>query len=134
MKLMAHLNFNGQCREAFEHYAAVLGGEIAAMSEMGAGEDLPPDCPPDLPERIKYAELRVGDQTIVGSDNYSSAPATMTSFNVALHTEKKEEAQRIFEALSKGGNVTFALAETPWSPAFGMVTDRFGTPWMICVV
>lgn len=123
MKLMAHLNFNGQCREAFRQYAELFNGEIVAMNEMGEGNDLPPGCTPDLPERIKYAELRVGNQTIIGSDTYSDAPEEMSGFNLAMHTESTDEAHRIFSALTEGGTVTFPLAETPWSPAFGMLTS-----------
>jgi PhnB protein len=55
----------------------------------------------------------------------------MSGFSVAYHSEDAAEARRVFDALAEGGVTTMPFAETFWSPGFGMLTDRFGTPWMI---
>lgn len=131
MKLNANLNFDGRCREAFERYAAVLGGEIKAMMTFG---DLPEmqGAAGDARERIAHAWLEVGDQVLTGNDApNASYVEPIGGFSVALHADSPEEARRFYEGLAEGGEATFPLGPTSWSPCFGMLTDRFGTPWMI---
>lgn len=137
MKIVTSLSFRGQCREAFEFYASVLGGEITAAFPYGAG-------PPDMPVSEKYSDwlmhcwLQIGDQAIMGADMDSDwAPGIdkpKNGFDVALHADDVEQARRWFEALSEGGKVGMAFAETFWSPGYGSLVDRFGVPWMVNTV
>lgn len=133
MKLMTQLAFKGQCREAFERYAQVLGGRITIMNTFGGNEEreLPPGSTAAAPDKIRFAELKVGDGALLGNDLPDDQFEPMRGFNVALHTESTAEARRIFEALAEGGRVTAPLTKVDWAPLFGMVTDRFGTPWLI---
>ena len=130
MKLVNNLVFKGDCREAFEHYAAVLGGEIKAMFAFG-------DAPAGMPvheqshNKTMHAWLQVGDQAIMGCDAPPVYQQNMSGFSVALHTDDPLEARRICEALSQGGTTSMPLGPTFWSPAFAMLTGRFGTPWTI---
>jgi PhnB protein len=130
MKLVSNLLFKGKCREAFEHYAKVLGGEIKAMFRF---RDAPEGMPVDEQFRdwIMHAWLDVGDQAIMGCDAPPHYQRDMGGFSVAMHVDDSAEAARVFEALSPGGMITMPLAPTFWSPAFAMLTDQFGTPWMI---
>ena len=136
MKLVTSLSFSGQCREAFEFYQSVLGGEIRALP-FGDG---PPDMPIDPKYRdwLMHGWLQVGDQAIMGSDMHSDWATKINEpkngFDVTLHFDKVDEARRIFEALSEGGEVKMPFAESFWSPGFGGFTDKFGVPWMINVV
>ena len=134
MKIVASLSFRGQCREAFEFYARVLGGEIAAAVPYGAP---PPGLPadPGVKDWLMHCWLQVGDQALMGADMDSAwAPNIETpknGFDVTLHTEDKAEGQRWFDQLSEGGKAVMPFGETFWSPGFGSLVDRFGIPWMI---
>jgi PhnB protein len=133
MKLMPQLTFNGQCREAFEEYERILGGKITVMNAFTGTEDadLPPGCTPPSPGQIRFAELRVGDWALLGNDVPAESYKAMRGFSIAIHADSVAEARRVFSALADGGQVIEPLAEVAWSPCFGMVTDRFGVPWLI---
>ena len=136
MKIATSLSFRGQCREAFEFYAQVLGGRITAAMPYSEG---PPGMPsgPQYQHWLMHCWLEVGDQALMGSDMDTAwAPnidKPKNGFDVTLHTDDPAEARRWFEALSAGGKVTMPFAETFWGPGFGALTDRFGIPWMVNV-
>src|SRR5262245_30300550 len=133
MKLMPQLAFNGQCREAFQQYERILRGKINVMNAFAGTDDadLPAGCTPPSPGQIRCAELRVGDGVLLGNDVPADSYQPMRGFSVALHADSVAEATRVFGALADGGQVTVPLSEVAWSPCFGMVTDRFGVPWLI---
>lgn len=137
MKIVTSLSFSGQCREAFEFYAQVLGGEITAAYPFGDG---PPDMPIDAKYKdwLMHAWLQVGDQAIMGADIPPEWGANIdkpkNGFDVTLHLTDIAEGRRIFEALSEGGQVVMAFGETFWSPGYGNLIDRFGIPWMVNTV
>jgi PhnB protein len=130
MKLVNNLVFKGACREAFECYAEVLGGEIKAMFSFG---EAPEGMLTDEQHRhmIMHAWLQVGDQAMMGCDAPPAYQQDMGGFSVAFHTEDPAQAKHVFEALAHGGKTSMPLGATFWSPAFAMLTDRFGTPWII---
>ena len=130
MKLNTNLNFDGRCREAFEFYAAVLGGEIKAMMTYGELPEMK-DAAGEAAGKIAHAWLEVDGQVLMGSDAPPGMVEPLGGFSVALHADTVEEARRLYDGLAEGGNAAFPLAPTSWSPGFGMLTDRFGTPWMI---
>jgi PhnB protein len=128
-----NLNFDGTAEAAMRFYQSTLGGKLEAMlkfSEMPPGKET---MPPGTGDRIAHASLSFGDnQAIMASDTLPGMPyAGIQGIAVALGYDSVEEARRVFAVLSEGGKVTMALEETFWAKAFGMVTDRFGTPWMI---
>lgn len=130
MLLNAYLIFDGSCREAFEFYAHVLGGKIDAMfTHEGAPPDMP--MPEGWKEKIMHARLSVGGDFLMGSDTPPNNYRKPGGFSVSLTVGSAEEAERIFHALSEGGDVKMPIAQTFWSPRFGMLIDRFGTPWMV---
>ena len=133
MKLMPQLAFNGQCRQAFEHYERILGGKITVMNAFGETNDadFPPGCTPLSPGQIRFAELRVGDWALLGNDVPAESYKALRGFSIALHLESVAETRRVFNALAISGQITVPLSEVAWSPCFGMVTDRFGVPWLI---
>ena len=132
MQIMTQLAFRGQCREAFEQYAKVLGGSITVMNTFGGNDaKLPPGSTAAAPDQIRFAELKVGDFAILGNDVPDNEYVPMQGFHIALHVETGAEARRIFDAFSEGGQVETALCEVAWSSAFGILTDQLGTPWLI---
>jgi PhnB protein len=130
MQLNPYLNFNGKCKEAFAYYERVFGGKIDAMIPM---KDAPPEAEmaPGMEDNILHACIKIGNVTVMASDcpqEYYEAPQGI-SINIGV--EDPAEAERIFNALAEGGQVKMALEKTFWAQKFGMVTDKFGTPWMI---
>ena len=129
---MTQLAFEGQCREAFELYERVLGGKIDVMNRFGGSDDrLPPGSTASAPDQIRFAELKLGGYAILGNDVPVQDCKPAQGFNIALHVKTAGEARRIFNALSDGGSVVTPLSEVTWSSAFGIVSDRFGVPWLI---
>jgi len=130
MQIIPHLNFNGQCREAFENYAKVLGGEIMYMGTWGEmpGAD---QFPPEMHNLIMHTTIKLGDQLIMGADSPPDRYQKPQGLQVSINVKDKGDAERIFNELSEGGNVVMPFQQTFWSPGFGMCTDRFGTPWMV---
>jgi PhnB protein len=130
MQLNPYLTFNGNCEEAFTAYAKILGGKIDAMMPF---EGTPSEgyVPGAWKKKIMHACLSLGDNKLMASDGPSASSEKMQGMSVALHATEPAEAERLFNALSEGGTVIMPLEETFWARKFGMLVDRFGTPWMI---
>ena len=134
MKIVTSLSFQGQCREAFELYAKVLGGKITAAVPYGDG---PPGMPTTDENKtwLMHCWLEVGDQALMGADmDVAWAPnidKPKNGFDVTLHTDDIDQARGWFDALSQGGRVVMPFEKTFWSPGFGSCVDRFGVPWMV---
>lgn len=133
MNLAPQLAFAGQCRQAFEFYATLLGGEITVMNTFGGNEDrkLPPGSVAAGDDQIRFAEVRFGDSALRGNDVPPDAFTPMRGFNVSLHVNSIDDARRIFGGLADGGQVVTPLSGVDWADLFGMVVDRFGVPWLI---
>lgn len=131
-----YLNFNGNCEEAFNFYKAAFGKEFQYI---GRFSEMPPSDEYKLPEsdanKIMHVSLPVGDGTVLmGSDTGGEwAPGFVqgNNFSVSVNTSGKEEADKLFNALSEGGKITMPLNRTFWSEYFGMFTDKFGIAWMV---
>ena len=134
MKIHAYLMFDGQCEEAFNFYAELLGGKLELMR---FGES--PDAGEVLPEfhyRVMHVCLTAGDQVLMASDTIPQYPHEgIKGCSISLQVDNVPEAERLYEALSAGGEVQMELQATFWATRFAMLTDRFGVPWMInCVI
>jgi PhnB protein len=129
MKLNPYLNFNGQCEEAFKFYEHSLGGKIEYMATY-AGTPSEQHVPPEMRNKIMHASLVLDGQTLQGSDPPSSQFESAKGFAIALHLKDPAEAERIFKEFSEGATVQMPLQQTFWAARFGMLTDRFGIPWM----
>ena len=115
-----HLHFDGRCEEAFRYYARHLGATVTHLQPYE-----------DEPELILHATLTLGTQRLTGADVRPGAYRPPDGFSILLNTDQPEDADRFFAALSAQGTVTMPLQQTFWAVRFGMVTDQFGTPWMI---
>lgn len=130
MQIQPYLNFDGQCRQAFTFYQQVLGGVLATMQTHGESP-MAAHTPPEWHDRILHARLVVGEEELMGSDSPPNGHAQPQGFAVSLNIDSAAEAERIFAALAEGGAVQMPLQQTFWAGRFGMVTDRFGVPWMV---
>ncbi len=133
--IQPYLFFNGRCEEAVDFYRQALGAEVEmTMRHKESPEPPPPGMlPPGFENKIMHTSFRVGDTTVMASDGCSADKASFEGFSLALSVPNEAEADRVFTALSKGGQVRMPLAKTFWSPRFGMVEDRFGIGWMVSV-
>jgi len=128
MKVISYLNFDGNCRPAMEFYQSVLGGELITMSY---GETPMADEMPAMADKMAHACL-VGDGwNIMASDSPCDHFEAMKGMNISIHAPTAEKAREYFEGLAVGGTVVMPFEETFWSKGFGLVTDKFGTPWMV---
>ncbi len=130
MDLVTYLGFDGNCEAAFGHYEKVLGGRILMMLRMAdapAGEPVKPG----FENRIMHARLAVGDRLLMGGDTPMDHFSKPQGFCAHIMVDGPAEAERIFRELGEGGTVTMPIAETFWARRFGMLIDRFGTPWMV---
>ena len=84
---------------------------------------------PDVANRIMHARLQVGDRLLTGGDSLRGQRPQ--GFRVSITVDHPAEADRIFDALSDGGDVMMPIGETFWARRFGMVTDNLGIPWMV---
>jgi PhnB protein len=130
MNTMPYLFFDGNCAEALTFYERTIGAEISgvmrnsdapdAESRMPGGDDL-----------VMNAMLKIGDSMLMASDSGQGWHQKPQGFAIYLDVPSIAEAERVFAAFSDGGTAQMPLGETFWAERFGMVTDRFGTPWMI---
>ena len=130
MKFTPYLNFGGNCREAFEFYAQTFGGKVEAMMPF-EGTPAAEHVPADQRNQIMHACLSIGDATLMASDCFGGMYEKPKGMSVSIHFKDAAEGRRVFDALSQGGEVVMPFEPTFWSAGFGMVNDRFGTPWMI---
>lgn len=132
MLVEAYLHFDGRCEEALEFYRRALGAEITALFRYSQSPE-PGNVPAGAENKVMHANLRIGDSTLMASDDCSGTQARFEGFQLSLAVADAAEAERRFAALADGGQVRMPLAKTFFSPSFGMVTDRFGVPWMVIV-
>ena len=126
-----HLHFKGNCREAFRFYAETFGGSIEFSMTYGEAPGAE-QAPPEVRNQIIHTRLSFGDgQYILGMDAPGERYHAPQGFNVMADVEGPADAERIFNTLARDGTVTMPFGETFWARGFGMVTDRFGIPWMI---
>ena len=134
MPLQPYLFFDGKCEEALAFYRRALGAEIVMMMRW---KDSPPSvgCSPDPAnaDKIMHAQFRIGGSEVMASDGQCQGQPKFEGFALSLTPPDEAEAERLFNALADGGQVQMPLAETFFSPRFGMVADRFGIFWMVYV-
>jgi PhnB protein len=131
MQMNPYLTFKGECEAAFKFYEKVLGGKIVAMMPH-EGTPAADHVPTEWRGKIMHARLVLDDdKVLMGSDAPPGMQEEMKGFSVTLGVDKPADAERIFHALAEDGTVRMPIQETFWATRFGMLTDRFGTPWMI---
>lgn len=132
MRYIPYLTFNGHCREAFEFYAKVFDGEIRGMFSH-ADSPMADEIPKELHGRIMNAYMVADGAELMGADSMPHAGGDVrpAGFCVSIHLEDEAHAKRIFDAFAEGGTIVMPYGPTFWARQFGMVTDRYGTPWMI---
>ena len=130
MELSTHLCFDGQCEAAFRTYERLLGGKVTTMLAYG-DSPMAEQVRPEWRKRIVHASLELDGHTLLGADVFPEGFERPRGFFVALSVEDVVRARLLFERLADGGEVKMPFQETFWSAGFGVLVDRFGTPWEV---
>jgi PhnB protein len=135
MIVQSYLTFDGRCEEAIEFYKRALGAQVQTLMRF---KDAPqePQCmiSPGTENKVMHAVLRIGETSVMATDGRCrGGEPNFQGFSLSLQAADPAEADRVFAALSDGGNVTMPLSKTFFSPRFGMVDDRFGVHWIVVV-
>ncbi|GGL46350.1 VOC family protein [Sporolactobacillus putidus] len=133
LQLSPYLMMNGNAEEAIQFYEKALDAKVAFKQTFG---EMPEDPNFPLPEEAKglvsHALVKIGDSDLMFSDNFpGQSSKSGNQVTICITVDDKEQSDRIFEALSKGGSVKMPLQETFFSPAYGIVTDQFGVTFQI---
>jgi PhnB protein len=130
-----YLNFAGNTEEAFKFYKDVFGGEFASVVRF---KDMPMEgvtLSDQDASKIMHIGLPIGDgQMLMGTDSLASLGQQLVQGNnvhFSVHPDSKDEADRLFNALSAGGEVDMPIADRPWGDYYGSFKDKFGVHWMI---
>ena len=132
--LNIHLNYNGNAEEAFNFYKSVFGGEFTKLSRF---KDMAtPDFPvaPADENKVMVIELPIGPNTLSANDVPGHMGRTNEHENrskISVIAESREEAERVFNGLSQGGEIEMPIGESPWGTYFAMFRDRYGIEWMV---
>ncbi|RZK49821.1 MAG: VOC family protein [Pedobacter sp.] len=129
-----HINFNGNAEEAFNFYKSAFGGEFAKIVRFKdlANDEFP--IPEKEADKIMHIALTIGENMLMGND----VPEIMGRVNenenrskISVSAKDKDEATKLYNELSAGGNIEFPMGDSPWGSYFGMFRDKFGIEWMI---
>jgi PhnB protein len=130
MQLQPYLYFNGDCETAFRFYEKCLGGKIQAMLTH-AGTPAEQQVPAEWRNKILHARLVVGDAVLMASDAPPGHYQKPQGFSVSIQIGNPSQAESTFHSLADGGTVIMPIQQTFWAARFGMLVDKFGTPWMV---
>ena len=132
MKMSVHLNFGGNCKDAFEFYSKVFKAEAPFSMTYGQAPQGAP-VPAGWDDKVMHTAIPMGSGVLMGCDAPPDKTKPLGGFQVCVEDKDQTEVKRIFDALSEGGKVSMPLQKTFWSPQFGMLTDKFGVGWMLSV-
>ena len=135
IKVNIYLNFPGNTKEAFNFYKSVFGGEFDYLVRF---KDMPMDdfkIPDEDKNKIMHIGLPIGkDAVLMATDTLESIGQKLipgNNYSISVHPDSREEADRIFKALSAGGKIEMPLEDAFWGDYFGSFTDKFGIQWMV---
>jgi len=130
----SYIYFNGNCEDAFNFYKVVFRKEITYI---GRYKDVPKadrQIFREADEKIMHVTLPISTETsLMGSDNTEAYEESIaySNFSLIIHTDSREEADRLFDELSKSGQIKVAMNLTFWGSYYGICIDKFGITWKI---
>ena len=132
--IQPYVFFDGRCDEALEFYGRAAGATVTMLIRFRDNPTPPCDGMPMPPgDKVMHASLRIGGTEILASDGHCAGQAKFEGFALSLTAPTPVEAERLYAALSDGGEIVMPIGETFFSPKFGMFKDRFGVMWMVYV-
>ena len=125
-----YLFFDGKCEEALEFYKGAIGAKVDMMMRFKEAPDQS-QMQPNTGEKVMHAAFHVGTTQVLASDGHCAGKPSFQGFGLALNAKNDAEAEKLFTAVGKGGQVLQPLTKTFFASKFGMVTDKFGIMWMV---
>lgn len=133
MQIEPYLFFEGRTEEALQFYQKALGAKVEMMMRNKESPEPPPPGMNAPAEKVMHASFLVDGGRVMASDGMCSGKPSFQGFSLSVSAANEADAKKKFNALAEGGKVTLPLNKTFFSPAFGMLTDRFGVGWMVMV-
>jgi PhnB protein len=134
MPVTPYLVFNGRCEEALDFYKKALGAEVGMLMRFKDAPVPPqPGCTPPDSNKIMHSAFQIGGTTVMASDGMAQGAPKFEGFSLSVNAKDESDANRMFGALSDGGQVQMPLGKTFFAKSFGMVADKFGVSWMVMV-
>jgi PhnB protein len=132
--LQPYLFFDGRCQEAIDFYKKAVGAQVEMLMHFkDSPEPSQGGCANAPGDKVMHANIRIGNSTVLASDGRCEGKPNFQGFSLSLTTTDEAEAEKLFNALSQGGQVRQPLTKTFFSPRFGMLADKFGVGWMVYV-
>jgi len=132
MQVQPYLFFEGRAEEAIEFYKKAVGAQVEMVMRFKQAPDQSMISPGSA-EKVMHAAIKVGDSTVLMSDGRNTGKSNFQGFSLTLYAKDEAEADKLFGALSAGGEVRMPMDKTFFAKRFGMVADKFGVGWMIIV-
>lgn len=131
MSPIAYLSFDGNCADAMRFYEQALGGTLYVLT--AGASPMAADTPPELRDKVMHASLTLpGGGVLFAGDHWPPQPYEgIKGVALTLNVDTVDEAQRVFDRLAEGGAVTMPMSPSFWAESFGMLTDRYGCPWIV---
>lgn len=129
-----HINFNGNAEEAFNFYKSVFAGEFTTIKRFKDLASAEFTVPENEENKIMYIALPIGKNVLMANDVPEILGPTNENENrskIVISAESKEEADKLFNGLSVGGQVEMPISDSPWGTYFGMFRDKYGIEWMV---
>jgi PhnB protein len=117
VRVEPYVYFQGRCEEALDFYRGAIGADATVFAH--------------FEDKVAHAVLRIADTVVLASDGQGAGQPDFSGFSLSLTVSDDAEAERLFSALSDGGNVQVPMAPTPFASHLGLVADKFGVPWMV---
>ena len=129
---IAYLGFDGNCADAMRFYEKALGGKLELLMS-GADSPMAEQMPKEFRHRIMHARLALpGGGLLYAGDTPANVPYEgIKGVSITVDYATVAEAERVFDALAAGGRVTMPMKQEFWAKRFGMLVDKFGTPWIV---
>lgn len=124
-----YIHFNGECRQAMEFYESIFGGKVD-YSTYGESSSMPVED--KFKDHIMHADLQADGLRLMASDSGPMGQGKIgENMSISLSGDERDKLMKYYEGLSKGGNIIVPMAKQTWGDEFGMLTDKFGTKWLI---
>jgi PhnB protein len=130
MQVQPYLTFEGRCEEALDFYGKAIGAKTEMMMRFKDSPDKSMSSPGNE-NKVMHASFKVGDSAIMASDGMAKGKTKFDGFALSLTAKDEADAEKLFNALGDGGEVTMPLAKSFFAKRFGMLKDRFGVQWMV---
>lgn len=140
-QVQTYLYFDGKCDEALAFYRDTVGAEILQLMryrdmplQPGSDTCVEQSMPPGCEDKVLHCSFRIGATELMASDGFCAGKPVFEGFALSLVLKDKDTVERTFARLAEGGEVRVPVDKTFFSPAFGLVVDRYGILWNVLAV